>query len=704
MTKKFIIYFLSFLVLSLGISGVYFEVHESPPADGLNSPLAVPYGTFNGKILFILAEFTNRAGTYSETSFASLLSNNINDYFNKASYGKGTLQPANESYGTSNNGVIGWVNLGYPHPDTGSNTGSKNQKITKDAITAADPYINYASFDTNGDGYVDANELAIVVIVAGYERSYSSSYSPTVWGHKWSISGSHKADSVIVGADHNGAGGYAQFGEIHRSSSSDAHQATMGIMVHELGHLIFSLPDLYDTDYSSEGIGYFSVMAAGSWGRSTSNSYPGETPVLPDAWSKYRLGWVDGTVGSGDTSVVAAGFALATSSNSVYKLTTNSSNEYFLIENRQTTGYDRGLERISSGIGGLAIWHIEDSKTSNNSECYPPNNCTVNHYMVALEQADGLWNLEKNNNPGDTGDLFPGSSNNASFTYSSAPESKLYSGSAGNVSVTSISASSSTMTAMLLASSPTTTASPAGGTYNSIQSITLSCSDGTGSGCDKIYYTTDGTTPTTASTVYTAAISITSTSTLKFFATDLAGNSEAVKSEAYIIDTTEPVGTISINSGAASTSFTTAALTHSCTDTNGCAQMQFSNDNTTWSTPETYAASKAWTLTTGAGIKTVYVRFKDSAGNWTASAISDTIVLDTTAPAATASPAGGIYNSAQSVTLTCSDSTGSGCDRIYYTTDGTIPGTSSTEYSGEISISATTTIRFFAVDITGNSE
>src|SRR4030066_1657338 len=72
---------------------------QSPAADGLNSPMAAPYGTLNGKILFILAEFTNRAGTYSETSFASLISNNINDYFNKASYGKVTLQSANESYG-----------------------------------------------------------------------------------------------------------------------------------------------------------------------------------------------------------------------------------------------------------------------------------------------------------------------------------------------------------------------------------------------------------------------------------------------------------------------------------------------------------------------------------------------------------------------------------------------------------------------------
>ncbi|MCC6544100.1 MAG: M6 family metalloprotease domain-containing protein, partial [Nitrospirae bacterium] len=251
---------------------------QSPAVNALSTPSAAPFGTFNGKILFILAEFTDREGTYSETSFASLLSNKINDYFKKASYGKVNLQPANESFGTLNNGVIGWVNLGYAHPDTGGNIGNQNQKITKDAVAAADPYINYASFDINGDGYVDSNELAIVVIVAGYERSYSANYTPSVWGHKWSVTSPPKLDGVIVGADHNGAGGYAQFGEIHRGSSSDAHQATMGIMVHEMGHLIFALPDLYDTDYSSEGIGYFSVMAAGSWGKSASNSYWGESP------------------------------------------------------------------------------------------------------------------------------------------------------------------------------------------------------------------------------------------------------------------------------------------------------------------------------------------------------------------------------------------------------------------------------------------
>ena len=60
-------------------------------------------------------------------------------------------------------------------------------------------------------------------------------------------------------------------------------------------------------------------------------------------------------------------------------------------------------------------------------------------------------------------------------------------------------------------------------------------------------------------------------------------------------------------------------------------QMRFSNNGTSFSTAEAYAPTKTWTLSTGAGTKTVYVQFRDGAGNWS-SAVTDTIVLDTTAP------------------------------------------------------------------------
>jgi len=98
---------------------------------------------------------------------------------------------------------------------------------------------------------------------------------------------------------------------------------------------------------------------------------------------------------------------------------------------------------------------------------------------------------------------------------------------------------------------PTTTASPAGGVYNTPQSVTLICNEGQGgSGCDKIYYTTDGTTPTTSSPVSSSPITISVTTTLKFFARDLAGNDEAVKTQTYTISTGTSAVTVQLKDSA----------------------------------------------------------------------------------------------------------------------------------------------------------
>ncbi len=84
---------------------------------------------------------------------------------------------------------------------------------------------------------------------------------------------------------------------------------------------------------------------------------------------------------------------------------------------------------------------------------------------------------------------------------------------------------------------PTTTASPAGGTHTSDQSVTLTATD-TDSSVSATYYTIDGSTPTTSSTTYSAPISITQDTTLKFFSVDSLGNTEEVKMETYVIDRT----------------------------------------------------------------------------------------------------------------------------------------------------------------------
>lgn len=93
-------------------------------------------------------------------------------------------------------------------------------------------------------------------------------------------------------------------------------------------------------------------------------------------------------------------------------------------------------------------------------------------------------------------------------------------------------------------------------------------------------------------------------------------------------DTTAPTGTITINSGAASTTSRTVTLNFTANDSGGSVPiMGISNTsdftNVSW---EAYTSSKTWTLTEGNGVKTVYIKFKDSSSN-TSAAYSDTITL-----------------------------------------------------------------------------
>lgn len=117
--------------------------------------------------------------------------------------------------------------------------------------------------------------------------------------------------------------------------------------------------------------------------------------------------------------------------------------------------------------------------------------------------------------------------------------------------------------------------------------------------------------------------------TFRVRAIDGSGNPDASPaSRTWFVDTVVPRGTISINGGNASTSKRSVTLRLSASDpspASGVASMRFRNGGTsTWSGWSAYSTSKAWTLSAGAGTKTVYVQYKDNAGNISASA-SDTI-------------------------------------------------------------------------------
>jgi hypothetical protein len=185
-------------------------------------------------------------------------------------------------------------------------------------------------------------------------------------------------------------------------STSGSEPGRIGVICHETGHF-FGMPDLYDgTDNGGSGIGAWCMMA-NSWGFDGSQYYP---PHF-SAWCKTKLGWV--TPVELTTSGVYTAEASATKPQ-VYKVSAGyAPGEYLLIENRQPIGFDRNIPGGTAGKGGLAIWHIDEKKGTNTSGGYPgqagwpANN---RHYMVALLQADGKFDMEKDANRGDGDDLF----------------------------------------------------------------------------------------------------------------------------------------------------------------------------------------------------------------------------------------------------------------------------------------------------------
>jgi hypothetical protein len=120
------------------------------------------------------------------------------------------------------------------------------------------------------------------------------------------------------------------------------------------------------------------------------------------------------------------------------------------------------------------------------------------------------------------------------------------------------------------------------------------------------------------------------THTVRVEATDATGMTQAAQ-VTFIVDTLAPTGSISINGGAAYATGTSVTLNLTATDANGVSHMQFKNSGGTWSTPEPFANTKTWTLAEGDGTKTVYVKFRDTTGNWSV-AYSGSIILDTAAP------------------------------------------------------------------------
>ncbi len=237
-------------------------------------------------------------------------------------------------------------------------------------------------------------------------------------------------------------------------------------------------------------------------------------------------------------------------------------------------------------------------------------------------------------------------------------------------------ASSSTVTP-----AATPTLSPAPGSYTTAQSVTISDTT-TGA---TIYYTTNGTTPTTGSTVYSVPISVNAAETIQAIAAAPGFSQSAVASGAYTINL--PAVATPTFSPAAGVYSSTQSVTIS--DTTSGATIYYTTNGTTPTTGSTVYSAP---ITVNA---TETIQAIATGTGYTPSAVASSAYTINLPAAATPtfSPAAGVYASAQSVTI--SDTT-SGAT-IYYTTNGTTPTTGSTVYSAPISVNATETIQAIAI-------
>ena len=226
---------------------------------------------------------------------------------------------------------------------------------------------------------------------------------------------------------------------------------------------------------------------------------------------------------------------------------------------------------------------------------------------------------------------------------------------------------------------PLPTFSPVAGSYLTAQSVTLS--DATVGAT--IYYTTDGTTPTTGSSVYSGPISVPAGETVMALAT-ASGTGFAPSSVATAVYLINPAATPTFSPSAGTYA---TAQTVTISDATGGATIYYTTDG---SAPATGSSVYSNPITVSA-TETV-MAIATAAGQSNSAVGSVVYTIGTLAATPLFSPSGGAYTSAQSVTI--SDSTGGAT--IYYTTNGTTPTTGSSVYTSAITVAASVKLEAIA--------
>lgn len=307
-----------------------------------------------------------------------------------------------------------------------------------EALTQTDATVDFGLYDNDGpdgvsealgstddDGFVD---MAIFV----HSEQDGACLSPTnnhLWSHRSQMpSGGFTTNDARTGGGFIRVRDYTLQSGVGGSAGCNASFImSIGTAAHESGHA-FGLPDLYDTQQGSEGIGNWGLMGSG-------NQTSGSSPSRMEAWSLNELGWVTLVPLTLNGNYSFGPAPLSDSTFLVRVQNPNTRKEFFFIENRQAQQADTALIRTmcgrSGGVygvncrGGLAIWQADSSKILAGKPSNSMNTGSI--HGLSLIQADNRRDLEQapgavgQRGRGDAGDLYPGFSTSS---VDSLPNSK----------------------------------------------------------------------------------------------------------------------------------------------------------------------------------------------------------------------------------------------------------------------------------------
>lgn len=348
--------------------------------------------TSNPKTAF--TEKLNKAG-YSENGATG----SVRDYFLDNS--SGAFSPQFD--------VVGPFTLLHPYTYYGENDNSgldiRPTQMIADACKAAfDSGIDFTTYDTDGDNIVDN----VFVYYAGHNEAENAGANK-IWPHRWGIYptamyGGGNYTGTIASVTFNGkrVEDYACTSELRGNSGTT--MAGIGTFTHEFGHVL-GLDDMYPTNSNTHHtLSDWCIMDAGAYNNL------GRTPPSYNAFERFQLGYLVPTLLIDNENIVLnplniSNQAFMISPNDYHNLNPDSPSptEFFLLENRQKTGWDAYLPGH-----GMLIYRINFNKTDfdNNQPNNDPNKMGVDLIEADKIPSDGTL----------SGDPFPGSGSIKSYT------------------------------------------------------------------------------------------------------------------------------------------------------------------------------------------------------------------------------------------------------------------------------------------------